>query len=1023
MASKNMNLAVKLQAIDKMSAPLKNVAGASGQVIESLKQTQERLKAIDSQTDQFNAFRQLRQQSKETTQALDQAQQEVTQLALRMKEAQGPTKALKRDLDAAERQVAELAQEMKAAQQPNDLLTYRFKEAQKEANRLGQEFRRTERENKSLSREFDQAKNRVNQLQQAHLQETQKLQEMRQALNRAGVSTKDLAGAQSKAKQEASQLNQEFDRQAKKLERIAEIEARVAKSKERLQKSMQVSANMTVAAFGVQQTGQVITNTLMGPVNVAADFEEKMSGVGAVANATDQQLAQLTATARKLGAETSFSASQSADGMKYLAMAGFKTNQIIAAMPGLLDLAKATGMGEDLGTTSDIASDILSGFGLLPEQMGQLSDVLAKTTTTANTDLRLLGETMKYVGPVARSAGMDLQETAAMAGLLSNVGIKGSQAGTTLRSMVLNLAAPTGAAAKTLQKLGISTKDASGDMRNMVEILGDVAKATENMGSAEQLEALVDIMGKEPATGFQELINQEGAGGVTKYLEVLRTADGAAAQIAAKMGDNARGKLKELSSAAESLQISLGNILLPVVKDFAVWATNVTRRIEAWANAHPGLTKGLIFVAAAVGALALAGAPLLLAMASINSMMAMTRYGMTAFGAISQLTAVRMGLVTAAQWALNTAILANPITWIIAAVVALIAVLGVLIYKYFEPLKAFLSGFWDGFIQGFAPVIQSCSGLFAALSPIGDALGWVWNGVKAVFDWFGRLFQPVNASAESLQAATSAGTSFGQFVGAALNILLFPVKLVIAGITNLVNLISWAVGVAGAAWEGIKSGAFSLWDALKTVFEWSPIGLMMKGWGVAFNWIKGKLDWLGSAVSKVKSFFGFGGGDEQAKESGPNLEQLAEAEKTRQQAEAVARLEVVKPSVPEPQVEAAKRVSAPKAAAAAGVIAASAAAMPAAAEPVQLSPVYQETVATYQAPAVSVPQSASIPALAASQPVMAGGGTTISIGQLDIHVQGNQGMNTQELAIEVRKQFMQLMHEQQAKHRGDLYDS
>ncbi|WP_369676303.1 hypothetical protein, partial [Enterococcus faecium] len=107
---------------------------------------------------------------------------------------------------------------------------------------------------------------------------------------------------------------------------------------------------------------------------------------------------------------------------------------------------------------------------------------------------------------------------------------------------------------------------------------------------------------------------------------------------------------------------------------------------------------------------------------------------------------------------LNTAILANPITWIIVAVVALIAVLGVLIYKYFEPLKAFLSGFWDGFIQGFAPVIQSCSGLFAALSPIGDALGWVWNGVKAVFDWFGRLFQPVNASAESLQAATSAGT-------------------------------------------------------------------------------------------------------------------------------------------------------------------------------------------------------------------------------------------------------------------------
>ncbi|EHM1247557.1 phage tail tape measure protein [Salmonella enterica] len=1021
MASKNMNLAVKLQAIDKMSAPLKNVAGASGQVIESLKQTQERLKAIDSQTDQFNAFRQLRQQSKETTQALDQAQQEVTQLALRMKEAQGPTKALKRDLDAAERQVAELAQEMKAAQQPNDLLTYRFKEAQKEANRLGQEFRRTERENKSLSREFDQAKNRVNQLQQAHLQETQKLQEMRQALNRAGVSTKDLAGAQSKAKQEASQLNQEFDRQAKKLERIAEIEARVAKSKERLQKSMQVSANMTVAAFGAQQAGQTIKQALGGPMQVAADFEEQMAGVAAVANATDDQLSTLTATARRLGAETSFSASESAEGMKYLAMAGFKTNQIIASMPGLLDLAKAG--ATDLGATSDIASDILSGFGMKPEQMSRVSDVLTATFTTANTNLTMLGETMKYVAPVARQAGMSLEETAAMAGLLGNVGIKSSQAGTTLRAMVSRLAAPTGAAAKTLERLGVSTKDASGDMRNMVEIIGDIAEATENMGSAEKLQVLKDVFGEEPAAGMAELLSQEGAGGITKYLEVVNNANGRAAQVANKMGDNAKGKLKELSSAAESLQITLGNALLPVVKDVSTWLTEVTRGVDKWAEAHPGLVRVLTIAGAAVGALAAAGAPLLLAMASINSMMAMTRYGMTAFGAISQLTAVRMGLVTAAQWALNAAILANPITWIIVAVVALIAVLGVLIYKYFEPLKAFLSGFWDGFIQGFAPVIQSCSGLFAALSPIGDALGWVWNGVKAVFDWFGRLFQPVNASAESLQAATSAGTSFGQFVGAALNILLFPVKLVIAGITNLVNLISWAVGVAGAAWEGIKSGAFSLWDALKTVFEWSPIGLMMKGWGVAFNWIKGKLDWLGSAVSKVKSFFGFGGGDEQAKESGPNLEQLAEAEKTRQQAEAVARLEVVKPSVPEPQVEAAKRVSAPKAAAAAGVIAASAAAMPAAAEPVQLSPVYQETVATYQAPAVSVPQSASIPALAASQPVMAGGGTTISIGQLDIHVQGNQGMDTQELAIEVRKQFMQLMHEQQAKHRGDLYDS
>ncbi|MDN4032082.1 phage tail tape measure protein, partial [Chryseobacterium gambrini] len=133
---------------------------------------------------------------------------------------------------------------------------------------------------------------------------------------------------------------------------------------------------------------------------------------------------------------------------------------------------------------------------------------------------------------------------------LGNVGIKSSQAGTTLRAMVSRLAAPTGAAAKTLERLGVSTKDASGDMRNMVEIIGDIVEATENMGSAEKLQVLTDVFGEAPAAGMAELLSQEGAGGITKYLEVVNNANGRAAQVANKMGDNAKGKLKELSSAA-----------------------------------------------------------------------------------------------------------------------------------------------------------------------------------------------------------------------------------------------------------------------------------------------------------------------------------------------------------------------------------------------------------------------------------------------------------------------------------------
>ncbi len=961
MASKNLSLAVRLQAIDKLSAPLKNVAGASSQAIEALKKTQERLKSVGSQTAQIDAFRQLRQQSKETAQALTQAQSTVSQLAHRMKEAGAPTQALKRELSVAERHVADLAQQMKASGRPSELLVHQFKTAQKEAARLGQAFRRTERENKALSNEFNKAKAHVNQLKQAQQQESATLQQMRQSLAQAGVSTRELSSAQSRARQETAQLTQTLEQQAKKLERIAALESRVAKSKEQLQKSMQLSANLSIAGYGTLQVGKGISNALMGPVSVAADFEEAMSAVGAISGASGEGLQALTASARKLGAETSFSASQSAEGMKYLAMAGFDASQTIAAMPGLLDLAKASGMGEDLGSVADIASDILSGFKLLPSEMGHVSDVLAKTTTTANTDLRLLGETMKYVGPVAEKAGLDLQETAAMAGLLGNVGIKGSQAGTTLRSMLLNLAAPTGAAAKTLEKLGVSTKDSEGNLRSIVEVLGEVAQATDGMGSADQLEALVAIMGKEAATGFQELLGQEGTGGVTKYVDVLRSADGAAAEIAAKMGDNARGKLKELASATESLQISLGNILLPTVKELAVWATTVTRRFEAWSAENPRLTKGLMFAASAIAALALVGGPLILAMASLNAVLAVTRYGMGMFSAVSQLAAARMGTVTAAQWAMNAAMTANPIAITVVALVAAAA----LIYKYWGPLKAFLSGFWDGFTQALAPVISACSGLSEELGVVGRGFAWVWEQIKALCGWFGQLFQPVEACSETLLRAGENGAQFGRMVG--------------DGIVWATNAAGHLLSAFSAAWDGMKAGALSFWELLKVVFEWSPIGLLMKGLGAGFEWIDKKLGGLTGVATKLKSLFGFD-------------------------------------SKGEADVGSSKTLPAIPAALGATLVATSVAA-----EPVVLPEPYQETVAAYRAPSVSTASVASIPSIS-SVPAKSAP-PSISIGNIEIQVHAAPGMEPNALAQEVRLQLMQLMHEQQARHRGDLYDN
>ncbi|MGI0120277.1 phage tail tape measure protein [Zooshikella sp. RANM57] len=990
-----------------MSGQLQNIAGASGQVVDSLRRTQERLRSVDAQASQFNAFRQLKRQTASTSAALTSAQRNVASLALKMRDSGESVKSLRRDFLAAERKVATLAQELEAAGEPSDILRYKFKQAQEEASRLSSEFRKAEREGRSLSRQFESAKSDVTRLQQAQVGETQQLQELRQALNRAGVSTRNLAAHQSQARQESNRLNQQLDSQARRLERIAQIESRVSQARERMQRGMQVSANITVAAFGAQQASQSINRVLGGPLRVAADFEEKMSGVAAVARASDSELEVLTKTARKLGAETSYSASESAEGMKFLAMAGFKTNQVIAAMPGLLNLAKAG--ATDLGGASDIASDILSGFGLKPEQMSRVSDVLTATFTTANTNLSMLGETMKYVAPVARQAGMGLEETAAMAGLLGNVGIKGSQAGTTLRAMITRLAAPARSGAKTLSRLGVSAKDSSGDMRNLVEVIGDIAAATENMGSAEKLQVLKSVFGEEPAAGMAELLSQEGAKGITKYLEVINSADGRAAEVAKKMGNNANGRLKEFASAVESLNITIADALLPTLKNAIVWITAIIRRIEQWAAEHPELVRVLTITASAFGAIAAACVPLLLVTASLNSIFAIFAFSMEKISAISELMNSRFRLLTVSQWSLNAAFLANPITWIVAAVVALIAVIGVLIYKYFEPLKAFLTGFWEGFLQGIYPVIESFSPLFAALSPIGDALAWVWQNIKAVWNWFVNLLQPVQYSAESLESAKNSGVSFGQFVAEALNVLLFPIKLLMAGLGNLVKLISWAADVGSGCWDSVKEGALSLWESLKSVFEWSPIKLIVKGWGTAFDWIRGKLDWLDGAVSKVKSFFGFSDDNEESDSAGEaNLEQIVKSSKSIEQSDSVNNLKRSK------AVAVAGAVSA-------GVISAPVPAL----EPVPLPETYQKTLNQYQVQGKStssVQLPVSIPSVVSGSGSQASKSVSISIGQLDINIESNQGLNAHEVADEVRKQFMKLMRDVEAKGRGELYD-
>lgn len=310
-------------------------------------------------------------------------------------------------------------------------------------------------------------------------------------------------------------------------------------------------------------TAAITGGLIATSVKTAANFEAAMSRVAAVSRASDEDLERLTKTAIELGASTAFSASQAAEGMTYLAMAGFDVNQTIAAMPGLLNTAAAA--GSDLGRTADIVSNILSGFGLRAEETTRIADVLAATFTSSNTTLESLGETMKLVAPVAATLGMEIEDVAALTAVLGDAGIQGSMAGTALRTILTSLAAPTGAAAEALERLRIETVDAAGNMRPITAILEDIAVKTAHMGDAQRAAVLEMLAGRQGVSALAALMSV-GSARIDEYAQSLRNSAGVAAEVAGRMMDNLKGAMEELGGAIETAQITIGNAFVPVLR-------------------------------------------------------------------------------------------------------------------------------------------------------------------------------------------------------------------------------------------------------------------------------------------------------------------------------------------------------------------------------------------------------------------------------------------------------------------------
>lgn len=340
----------------------------------------------------------------------------------------------------------------------------------------------------------------------------------------------------------------------KKIEEFGEKVTNISSKIDTLGSTLTTSLTLPVLAIG---TAAVTTGN---------DFEAQMSRVQAIAGATKDELKQLTDQAIQLGAETTFSASEVAEGMENLASAGFNTNEIMEAMPGLLDLAASS--GAELATSSEIAASAIRGFGLEADKTGHVADVFAEAAARTNAQTEDMGEAMKYVAPVAKTVGLSIEETAAAIGIMSDAGVKGSQAGTTLRGGLTRIVKPTKMVRDAMEELGVEFYDSNGKMKSLTEIIKTLQDHTKGLTDETKNQALAQIFGTEALSGMLALVNR-GSDELADMTKSFENCDGAAEKMADTMLDNTKGAFESLSGSLESAGIAIQQTLAPHIKDLA----------------------------------------------------------------------------------------------------------------------------------------------------------------------------------------------------------------------------------------------------------------------------------------------------------------------------------------------------------------------------------------------------------------------------------------------------------------------
>ena len=663
---------------------------------------------------------------------------------------------------------------------------------------------------------------------------TQKQKLLKDAIASTSEKLETLKEAQKQAKEQLERgelgqdkydaLQREIVETEQELKRLQEQAATTSVTLEKIaaagDKFEKAGDSITNAGKQISVASAAVTGLGVAAVKTAADFDSAMANVAAISGATGDDLQALRDKAREMGEKTKFSASEAADAMSYMAMAGWKTGDMLSGIEGIMNLAAAS--GEDLATTSDIVTDALTAFGLTAEDSAHFADILAAASSNANTTVSMMGETFKYCAPVAGALGYSAEDVAEAIGLMGNAGIKSTQAGTALRTMMTKLQGELKLSGEALGEVTIQTANADDSMRELSDILADCRTAFSKMSESEAAAAAETLVGKNAMSGFLALMNS-APGDIDKLRNAIDNCDGSAENMAAIMQDNLNGQLTILKSQLEELAISFGEMLMPVIRKVV---TAVQGFVDKLNNMDEAQRKTIITIGLVIAALG----PFLVILGTVISTVgkSMKAYASAAKGIKKLMVAVKSG--TGIFGKLGTAL-----GGISAPVLAIVAVIAVLVAAFTHLWKT-NDGFRENIIATWTQIKETvnnfCQGIVDRLNSLGFEFSSITEVLKAVWDGFCNLLGPVFEGAF-------------RFISDTLSTVL----------DVILNTVDFFIAVFSGDWEGA-------WEAVKNIFSSIWNGLVSWFTNI-LETIKGVLDvalgWIGTSWEQVwtnvKNFF------------------------------------------------------------------------------------------------------------------------------------------------------------------------